>query len=432
MAKKSEKLTPVKSKTVISKTTKGKAYKKKAEKIILKVEQPKTKTEKPKAEKITVKEEKTKNSSTKTEKPKAEKIQQEDKPKTNTPKSKATKTEEPKKELSFEESAIEKIYGNEPQKNVVPFPESSLQTQTKNIINEYSIDCSRLPQNILDSINSLVGDFTHFVQNQNMTNMIPVIMDKDLIASNLIKSWIEPNKDLLSQLKSKEAGSISVKAGESKTPSGQVTTTHVAQSGQTSPQGVTPQQPKGISVTKAPVLNDKNMPIDMPSPLLSPPVHTQNNFEPRKPESTYQHSVHNPVVNNTKDPVAVGGISHIGANENKNAYYEMLSKTNPDAHRQQHVQQNPIEFQNNSIDYTPAVIDHERELADYTKSISDMIKTTFQYNHWGYVPLDVIQNMLQNSRKDYSYEVVDGGEHSYINISNSTTTAKTEVFSIKS
>ena len=78
------------------------------------------------------------------------------------------------------------IYGNEQPKQVVAFPQSDLQLQTKNLIKEYGINISLIPQNIVDSLNSLVQDFSIFVTNPNQFNLIGGIMDKDLVTANLI------------------------------------------------------------------------------------------------------------------------------------------------------------------------------------------------------------------------------------------------------
>jgi hypothetical protein len=102
---------------------------------------------------------------------------------------KKTTTDVPK---VIEPTLFEKIYGEEVSKESVPFPDSELQTQTKNIIKEYDINLSFLPENILNAVNDLVRDFTYFVNNKNMVNMISVIMDKDLVALNFL--YLNQNK----------------------------------------------------------------------------------------------------------------------------------------------------------------------------------------------------------------------------------------------
>lgn len=338
-----------------------------------------------------------------------------DNSKSETPKAEKSKAEKPKnekpivnkpkaKELSAEEiaeqeksSLISSIYGDGALQNIVPFPDSTLQTQTKNIITEFAIDVARLPQNIADAVNALVGDFTAFVTNPMMIGTIPVIMDKDLTALNLLRAWVEPRKAMLSDLKFKTQGGIK--------------TTNA------NPNVVVPaQNPTGMNVNTNPnpSVTVSNVPVDNNQNI---PLHNQNNFMPRNPESTYQHNI--------SHPNPLGGANPMGTSENKNIHYEMLTKANPEILKQHHAQQNPV------FNPTPVYLDPEKQLIDYTTSVMDAIKSTFQMIHWGYIPLDVLQGVLQTCNKSYSYEVISSGKESYINISNGTHNASTDKFAIQ-
>lgn len=318
---------------------------------------------------------------------------------------KPVKAKSKTKEVADENSdaaIIEKIYGSEAPKAVTPFPNSELQTQTRNTINEFAIDISRLPQNVLDAVNALIGDFTYFVSNPQMTNMIPAIMDKDLTATNLLKSWAEPRRSLLMQLKAKTQGDSNSNAPVVLPP-----VTHG------NGQPVTP-NPNTTVTVKNPI--DQN-----PNPSQTQGLHGQNNFSPRMPESTYQHNINNPNVAHNPNIIMGGGIG--GVNENKNVHYEMLTKANPAIEAQNKAQQN--------LQYTPPPLDNQTVFQNYAKSVMDIINSTFQMNHWGYIPLDVLQAILNNCDKSYSYEVVVEGEKCYINISSSVGKIQTDSFIAK-
>ena len=118
---------------------------------------------------------------------------------------KATKPKAKAKEKVVKEISIEtKIYGDEPVKVVVPFPNSDLQTQTKKIITDFRIDATRLPENVVVAINDMVTDFSTFVTNPNMFNLVSVIMEKDTTAFNLIKDWSDSRQELLIQNKNEK------------------------------------------------------------------------------------------------------------------------------------------------------------------------------------------------------------------------------------
>jgi len=118
---------------------------------------------------------------------------------------KATKPKAKAKEKVVKEISIEtKIYGDEPVKVVVPFPNSDLQTQTKKIITDFRIDATRLPENVVVAINDMVTDFSTFVTNPNMFNLVSVIMEKDTTAFNLLKDWSDSRQELLIQNKNEK------------------------------------------------------------------------------------------------------------------------------------------------------------------------------------------------------------------------------------
>ena len=116
---------------------------------------------------------------------------------------KETKSKAKAKKKVVEVSIETKIYGDEPVKVVVPFPNSALQTQTKKIITDFRIDATRLPENVVVAINDMVTDFSTFVTNPNM-NLVSVIMEKDTTAFNLLKDWSDSRQELLIQNKNEK------------------------------------------------------------------------------------------------------------------------------------------------------------------------------------------------------------------------------------
>lgn len=117
---------------------------------------------------------------------------------------KETKSKAKAKKKVVEVSIETKIYGDEPVKVVVPFPNSDLQTQTKKIITDFRIDVTRLPENVVVAINDMVTDFSTFVTNPNMFNLVSVIMEKDTTAFNLLKDWSDSRQELLIQNKNEK------------------------------------------------------------------------------------------------------------------------------------------------------------------------------------------------------------------------------------
>lgn len=313
-----------------------------------------------------------------------------EKPQVNT--KKVTKTEPKEKAESIENNVISKIteiYGNEVRKEIYEFPVSDLQTQTKNVINQYMIDCTLLPQNIVDAINTLLADFTSFVTNPMMMGMIPTIMDKDLIASNLLKDWVEPRATLLLEYKAenqKEDEKVNVSAPVTAT---QQHTPHV----------------------NAPQVNNVTT-TQMPNAAM----HGNNDLAMRQAGGTYQHNVNQQANVN---------VSPLGVIENKSIHLNMLNKNIQDSTYEHHKQQN---LQHN---YQPPVIDREKVFQDYAKSIMDSIKLTFQMNHWGYIPQDVLHQILQSCDKTYNYETVLNGKESFIKISSEGKIIETEKFAIQ-
>ena len=295
-------------------------------------------------------------------------------------------------EVAQEPTLFTKIYGNETKKEIVPFPDSELQTQTKNIIKEYNIDVAYLPENILNAVNDLVRDFSYFVQNKNMVNMISVIMDKDLVALNLLKQWIEPNSSLLLQLK-KENG-IEDNLPIVQNSNVVVNNNNVNQVINSMPSNPNTNVPNNINVHN----------INQPIQNLS--VHNTNPFIPREPVSTYQHTNNSQVFG-----------------ENKNAHHEMMTAAAPSILATNTAQQNHA--------YVPEPIDMTNFLRNYASSILDSIKGTFQMNHWGYIPMDVLNGILSKCDNTYKDEVFNNGAESYLVISDNKESVKTETFSIQ-
>ena len=301
--------------------------------------------------------------------------------------------------LNAEPTLFEKIYGNETKKEVVPFPDSELQTQTRNIIKQYDINVAYLPENVVTVINELVRDFSYFVQNKNMVNMISTIMDKDLVALNLLKQWVEPKSDLLLQLK-KENG-----IEDAITP---VVQGNVVVNNSNVNQAINslPSNPNALSnninihnVNTTQINQNQNQPQNLK-------VHDVNPFIPREPVSTYQH---------TNNSIAFG--------ENKNAHHEMMTAAAPSILATNTAQQNHA--------YVPEPIDMTNFLKNYVSSVLDSIKGTFQMNHWGYIPLDVLHGILSKCDTTFKYELFNNGDESYLIVSDGKETIKTENFSIK-
>jgi hypothetical protein len=320
---------------------------------------------------------------------------------TNKKPKEATKKTEPKKTKvtgaksvdsvseTLESKLFKSIYGDEKPKEVIPFPDADFQTQTKNKIKEYDINVAYLPENIVNAVNDLIRDFTYFVQNKNMMDMISPIMNKDLIALNLLKEWSEPKADLLSQLK-KERGIEDNSV---------VVINNVNQ-----PISSLPSNPNA--------LNQSNISVNAPASLPHMPsisnlrVHDVNPLIPRDPASTYQHTNNSSVFG-----------------ENKNAHHEMMTAASPS------IVANTTAQQNYSAS-TPEPVDMSRFLENYSKSIIETIKSTFQMLHWGYIPMDVLNEILSKCDKSIKYDVYNNGKDSYLVISDNKESIRTEAFAI--
>ena len=309
-------------------------------------------------------------------------------------KSNPTSSAPPEPTEPVEPTLFQKIYGEEVSKESVTFPDSELQTQTKNIIKEYDINLSFLPENILNAVNDLVKDFTYFVNNKNMVNMISVIMDKDLVALNFLKQWIEPKSALLLELKKENGGDVIEGATHSMGGS------NIVVNNSNVNVNSLPSNPNALSN----VVTNENVHLQYQQPLA---VHNVNPFIPREPVSTYQHT-------NNSMPI-VG--------ENKNAHHEMMTAATPALLAGHTAQQNHA--------FTPEPLDMVNFLSNYSSSIIDAIKSTFQMNHWGYIPLDVLNTILGNSDKTIKYEVVLAGKESYLIITDGTKTIQTEKFEVQ-
>jgi hypothetical protein len=295
---------------------------------------------------------------------------------------KAEPKAEPKKVEPKKVDTATLIYGDEKEKNVLPFPQSDLQTQTKNIVNEYDINVNRLPQNIVDTLNDFIQIFSEFVSNPNQFNLIGAIMDKDLVSVNLIKAWIEDKKDLLLSLK--ETKKV--------------------------------EAPKQLPNNLKEVLNNaKNE--------TTPQINNDNSVFPRQPVSTYQHNIAPLPQQNTN---LLNGVFPTG--ENKNIHYDMLSKAYPQIRANDTAQQNwmgQVPLQNE------VVIDKDKMFVDYVTSIGSSIQNTFQVIHWGYIPLDTLNNLINNCDKLYKYEIVNNGDNSFVKVTYNDKTINTNNFSLK-
>jgi hypothetical protein len=298
---------------------------------------------------------------------------------------KSPKKEKETIEISPEIELQNLIYGKEEKKHFFDFLDSDLQLQTKNILKEYGINRHFLPFDISFELDKLSENFNYFVQNKNEVGMIGVIMDKDLEVKLLLESWIaEGNRSEL-LLKAKKE---SVNDNETKTS--EVKTIVETPNNQQAPVPVSPQNSNsGIQNMK---------------------VHDTNPLIPRTPESTYQHNINQNASTNTPNPL---GNLQQGHSENKNIHYEMLNKANPyaDAFKQQQHMMQPVQ-QNKEKQ-----IDKKELLSKYTETIYEAVKSDFRFNMWGYVPIDIVQGILNNSVKNYSYEIIRNGDEACISVS---------------
>jgi hypothetical protein len=262
------------------------------------------------------------------------------------------------------------VYGEEEEKNVLPFPNSELQTQTKNFIIQYAVDVAYLPSEITDAINSLVQDFSVFVTNTNQFHLISGIMQKDLLAVNLLKDWAtEEKKNALLKLK------------------------------QINP----PAPPKKIE--EPPKSNNPLVP----------------QFTPREPVSTYQHSVATPAPS----PSQVAGLAPV--RENKDIHYQMLQEASAKIREFDTAQQN---WQGEKSQQE-VVIDHKKIFADYSTTITNLIKSCWQIGRWGYAPISLVEKLIGEADKKYTYEIINNGDNSFIRITFEGETINSDSFPMR-
>jgi len=329
---------------------------------------------------------------------------------TNPEDSKKTEKKKPSKKKSLSKQSKETevspeieiqnlIYGKEEEKPLIDFINSDLQLQTKNILKEYGIRTNLLPLNIYSLLKELSENFNYFLQNQNDFGMRGVIIDKDKEVSLLIESWVleENRSELLLKAKKEIVNKNESDLAETKT------------------------------IVETP--NFQESPISQPvttsnSGIQNLKVHDTNPLTPRTPESTYQHNINQSASTNVPNTL---GNAQQGHTENKNIHYEMLNKANPyaDAFKQQQHMMQPV--QNKKED----AIDKKELLNKYTETVYDAVKSDFRFNMWGYLPLDVVQGILNNSVKNYSYEVIRNGDEACISVSDGEHKFFTEKFIIK-
>jgi len=290
---------------------------------------------------------------------------------TETESKSGNESENKNEEVAEESSEDFLIYGNEPEKTLSPFPNSDLQTQTKNIIKQYGIDAKRLPENIVNAINEMVNVFSDFVKNSNNFSLIGAIMDKDLIAVNLLKDWIEPNKDLLLKLKDENKE-----------------TEEEAKSNESSQEGLNP-----------------------------------THFAGRIPQGTYQHNVVAPSNNN---PNIFNGGSNTSA---KNIHLEMMTKAA--ASIQANLTANQNWGNNNNNPEEVVVVDHNKIFNDYCLSVIGSIKNFWQTKHWGHISVGEAEKIVKSLNRDYSPKLVVDGENSYIDFSFNGNDFRTDFFNCK-
>ena len=323
------------------------------------------------------------------------------------------KTETKKDEPTLDETAllIKEIYGDEPVKDFVPFPQSEQKTQTIAILSEYNIDRTRLPLDVALSIDDFANDFTVFTSNPMMIQMVSIIIEKDTKAFTAISNWVEPLKEKLIALKIKTIGGVSVSKSEP----------------------VSDTQNQKVVVDSN---NINNVINSIPNNQAQQPVqntntnqnqqsisHGENPLIPRQPTGSYQHSIHSNPVNNNVSPTNPVANHNMGMTENKNIHHEMLNKSNhfADVHKQQNLQ------------YVPEVVapvSNLQYLQDYSKNIMEIINSTFQMIHWKYIPIDILKGILANADKGLGYEVIQisGTDECYINISRGADKISTDRF----
>lgn len=305
--------------------------------------------------------------------------------------------------LTEVEQLILDIYGNEPVKVHVPIPASGQKTETNTLVKDNNIDISRLPDYLVNLIDDYAKDFTEYINNPTNYAIIPQIQKKDDIAYKALKSWIEPKKELFKKLKEKSAGGVSVVESKSNEVSNK---TVIDSKNVNDLLKSMPQKKQAESKVETAKSNS-----------------TQNAPFFRQAEgSTYQHHIHgNPVKN--YDPLNPLGNHHPSSRtENKNIHHEMMAKSNP--YSSVHAQQNFGQVNQESIVETDA----NKYLQDYLDSIIIGIKNSFQMIHWGFIPFNVLEDILSKCDKKFIYEIVKDGEFVYLNISDGTNNASSEKF----
>jgi hypothetical protein len=298
---------------------------------------------------------------------------------------KSENKKEPEIKLSETDLLFKKIYGNEPIKDAIPIPVTEQKTQTTTIVNEYNIDVQRLPQGVLDLVNSFTSVFNTILQNPLLaSNYISDFLDKDTKSFNAIKEWVESRKDNLVSYKLKTKGGTSTANVSTK-----------------------------VIVNAENVNTIKNIPANTQQPQIN---HGQNPLTPRDLNGggTYQHHIHsNPIVNNP----------HINNVENKNIHHEMLAKNNHFG--DVHLQQNPSQHIEQKV-----VVSPQQYIQDYSNGIMTAINGHFRMAHSGYIDLDTLNSILNSLDKSFEYEIIQNGKESYLNISKGEDRVTTPKFSI--
>ncbi len=312
--------------------------------------------------------------------------------------------------LSETDILIKEIYGDEPAKDYVPFPQSEQKTQTIAILSELNIDRTRLPLEVALAIDDFASDFTVFTSNTMMVQMVATIIEKDTKAFDALSNWIAPRKDKLIALKIKTVGGVSVTKSEpvSDNQNGKVVV-----------------DSNNINNVINSIPNNNTQPTQntTPTPTQQVVTHGENPLIPRQPTGSYQHSIHSNPVNNNVSPLNPVANHNMGMTENKNIHYDILNKNNhfADVHKQQNLQ------------YTPEVVapvSNSQYLQDYSKNIMEIVNSTFQMIHWQYIPIDTLKGILANADKGLGYEVIQitGTDDCYINISRGGDKISTEKF----
>jgi hypothetical protein len=317
---------------------------------------------------------------------------------------------EPKPKLSEAEQLIKDIYGDEPLKDYIPFPKSEQKTQTTAIVAQYKIEVGKLPQDILNLVNDFASDFTNFTQNPMLFALIPNIQSKDAKASLALAEWIQSKNGKFEMLIQKSAGGISVVNSNTNTDNGGNKTV-VDSKNINDVLKTMPQSTKDANAIQT-AQNNVN-----PNPTAFNPI--------RQAEGgTYKHHIHsNPIQNNNINPNPLANQPQSPMTENKNIHYEILSKSNPyaDAYKQQNYQstQQPV-----------VQVEPKQYLKDYLDSVMKNVTSAFQFIHWGYIPMDLLKDILSKCDKSMTYEIVkdDDSEYVYLRISNGTDNSESDKF----